>query len=201
MKLSKPFLWVYLGLVVIAFGLVACQTTYALHGTPIDPPKAAPDFTLPDDHGQPFQLGAERGKVVLVYFGYTHCPDVCPLTLANLAQVRQALGPEASQVQVVFVTTDPERDTAAVLEDYLGRFDPSFVGLRGNWAEITPVLQNYYAAAIKSQGASSTTNYSVDHTAYIYAIDRQQHWRALYPQDTSVGDIVSDIRQLLQEKS
>jgi protein SCO1/2 len=138
---------------------------------------------------------------VLVYFGYTHCPDVCPLTLANLAQVRQALGPEASQVQVVFVTTDPERDTAAVLEDYLGRFDPSFVGLRGNWAEITSVLQNYYAAAIKSQGASSTTNYSVDHTAYIYAIDRQQHWRALYPQDTSVGDIVSDIRQLLQEKS
>jgi protein SCO1/2 len=199
MKLGKNLLSLTLGLFIFAFADGACQTRYTFHGTLVDPPEAAPGFTLTDDLGQLFQLDSLKGKVVLLYFGYTHCPDVCPLTLANLAQVRHALGPEASQVQVVFVTTDPGRDTAQVLKEYLGKFDGTFIGARGEWPEISKVLQEYYALASKRDAASSAPGYTVDHTAYIYAIDRKQQWRAIYAQDSKVEDIAGDVRYLLHE--
>ena len=199
MKFALSFWWLCSACVIVALAVGACQSSYAFRGTAVDKPESAPDFVLTDDRGQTFRLNSLQGKVVLIYFGYTHCPDVCPLTLGNLAQVRRALGPQASQVQVVFITTDPERDTAEVLQNYLGNFDASFIGLRGEWGEVSPVLQKYHASAIRQQGASSTSYYEIDHTAYVYAIDRKQQWRVLYPQDSKVDDITSDLRHLLQE--
>jgi protein SCO1 len=188
-----------LGLLFFGLTLGACQTKYSFHGTPVDPPEPAPGFTLTDDLGQPFKLDSLKGKVVLLYFGYTHCVDTCPLTLGNLVRVRQQLGQEASQLQVVFVTTDPERDTAQVLQDYLSKFDPSFIGARGDWTEVSKVLQEYFASANRQDAASSSPNYTVNHTAYIYAIDRTQRWRVIYSQDSSVEDIAGDVRYLLHE--
>jgi protein SCO1 len=196
MKLRYLFLLTF-GLLIVSLALGACQSRYSFHGTAVDPPQAAPDFTLVDDLGRPFQFDSLKGKVVLLYFGYTHCPDVCPLTLGNLARVRRGLGSEASQLQVVFVTTDPERDTQQVLQDYLSKFDGSFLGARGNWTEVSKVLQEYYASASREHAASSTSNYTVDHTSYIYAVDQEQRWRVIYSQDSSVDDITADVRYLL----
>lgn len=200
MVISKARISLYLGAFVLLLAAGACRSNYVFRGTAIDPPEAAPGFTLADDRGQSFSLGSLQGKVVLLYFGYTHCPDICPLTLGNLARARRALGPDGSQVQVVFVTTDPDRDSARVLQDYLGKFDTSFVGIRGEWGQVSSLLETYYASASKHDGASSPANYSMDHTSYIYAIDRNQKWRAIYSQDSKVEDITSDMRYLLDEK-
>lgn len=199
MKFGKKLLLFCFGISVIGLAVGACQTKYTFRGTVVDPPTAAPGFELIDAAGNPFKLDTLKGRVVLLYFGYTHCPDVCPLTLANLAHVRRELGSEASQVQVVFVTTDPDRDTGPVIQDYLAKFDGSFIGARGNWPEVAQVLQQYYASASKVVQAGTEPNYRVDHTAYVYAIDRRQAWRAIYSQDSKIDDMVSDVHYLLQE--
>ncbi len=203
MKFVKCRLWLYLGLVIAALALGACHLdspkNYTFHGTVLEPAESAPDFTLTDDHGQPFQLKTQQGKVVLLYFGYTRCPDVCPLTLGKLAQVRQALGPDAGPVEVVFITVDPERDTAQVLQDYMARFDPTFVGLRGTWPELDPVVKSYGVTAQKLDLATGTPLGQVEHSSYIYVIDRAGRWRVLFSQDASVADIGADVGFLLHE--
>ena len=107
------------------------EEKYALHGLVLDQPETAPDFTMSDQHGSAYTLSHQRGRAVLLFFGYASCPDVCPLTLADLARVKQELGPSADSVEFIFVTVDPERDTLEEMKDYLSHFDPEFVGLRG----------------------------------------------------------------------
>jgi len=114
-----------------------------LHGFALLPVKAAPSVELTDQNGQPFDLSELQGSAVLLFFGFTHCPDICPTTLAQLAAARSALEERADDVKVVFVTIDPERDTAERLADYLGRFDPAFIGLTGSADEIAEAAQNY----------------------------------------------------------
>ncbi len=202
-KFAKGWLWLYLGLIIAALMLGACHSdspkNYTFHGTALEPAKSAPDFTLTDVSGRPFQLKTQQGKVVLLYFGYTRCPDVCPLTLAKLAQVRRALGPDAGPVEVVFITVDPERDTAQDLQDYTARFDPTFVGLRGTWPELDPVIKSYGVTAQKLDLATGTPLGQVEHSSYIYVIDRAGRWRVLFSQDASVADIGADVGFLLHE--
>lgn len=188
-----------LGLIICLLALGSCQSNYEFQGGgAVNPPQPASDFTLDDIHGHPFQLSAQRGKVVLLYFGYTNCMDACPMTLGNLAQVRRKLGAEADQVEVVFVTTDPDRDSAEVMQKYLAAFDPTFVGLRGDSSEISPVLQKYFGSATKRQDSTMSSNYSVDHTTFVYAIDRRQQWRVLFSPDSKIDDMVSDVRYLVR---
>jgi protein SCO1/2 len=170
-----------------------------LHGGRIEPARAAANFALTDQDGKPFALDSTRGKVVLLYFGYTSCPDVCPTTLSDMAAAREQLGADANQVQVVFVTVDPERDTQEVLKRYVPAFDASFTGLRGSADTIKQVADAYGVKYKKTPLANSALGYAVDHSAFVYVIDRTGRLRELFPFGTSREDITSDLRVLLTE--
>jgi len=127
----------------------------------------APDFTLTDASNQPFRLSALRGHTVALFFGYTHCPDVCPTTLATLARAKRKLGADAARFDVVFVTVDPRRDTAAVVGKYVRLFDPSFIGLTGSEAQLAPVYAAYkvYHQTLPARG--SAAGYLVAHSSLV----------------------------------
>jgi protein SCO1/2 len=151
---------------------------------------------LPDTSGRVRHLDDFRGKAVVVFFGFTHCPDVCPTTLADLARVVKELGPDAERVQVVFITVDPERDTPADLERYVHAFDPRFIALRGDPAQTARVAKDfkiYYEK--RKQGAT----YTVDHSAQSYVIDPQGRLRLLVRQDRLAQDLPEDLRVILRQ--
>jgi len=161
-----------------------------------DPPRMAPGFVLQSSAGGTLSLAAYRGKVVLLGFGFTSCPQVCPTTLAMLAQARKQLGAQASQVQVVYVTVDPARDDAARMRAYLGGFDGSFVGGTGNAAQLAAV---YRAYGVMAEKKAIGTGYSVAHSTSIYLIDRKGRLRAMMPYGRLPADYVQDVRVLLAE--
>jgi protein SCO1/2 len=160
-----------------------------------DPPRAAPEFRLPGSDGAPVTLERFRGKVVVLAFGFTSCPKVCPTTLAVLASARRALGPDAAHVQVVYVTVDPERDDAARMREYLAAFDPDFVGGTGTSEQLAVVRKAYGVSAERiGDGAS----YAFSHSSSIYLIDRSGKLRALMPYGHAAEDFVHDLRILLR---
>jgi protein SCO1/2 len=165
-----------------------------------EPPRMAPDFSLPSSRDNKFSLNQERGKIVVLGFGFTHCPNVCPMTLANLAQVKKTLGAEADQVQIVYVTVDPERDNPVRLREYLANFNNDFVGVTGTSEELSAVRQAYGIIA-KKELKKNGMDYDVHHSSYIYLIDREGLLRALVPFGKTADDITHDIKILLQEKS
>ena len=199
-SIPQPGLW--LALLGLALALAGCQTpqsqTETLRGLAFDPPKAAPNFTLTDQQGRPFQLADQRGKVVLLYFGFAQCPDLCPTTLAQLSQARQALGRDAERVQVAFITVDPARDTQTIMANYVKAFDPTFVGLLGEAAEIEKVMQSYGAKAARRDLPGSALGYTMDHSSLIYVVDPAGRWRESFAYGTPVADIVADVRALLR---
>jgi protein SCO1/2 len=153
-------------------------------------------FTLSDAAGRPRSLADFRGKVVLLTFGYTHCPDACPTTLAKLAEVRRLLGPEARHVQGIFVTVDPERDTAPLLGRYVPSFDPSLIGLRGTEAQTDAAAQAYHA---QYQITEYQGNIMVDHTTSTYVIDPEGKTRLVSPYDQTARALADDVLALLRE--
>jgi len=189
-------------LCVCAWALLGCAgtpTASPLRGGRLEPPKLAPDFTLTDHNGNLFRLSSARGQVVLLYFGYTSCPDVCPLSLADITAARSELGKDAGQVQVVFITVDPERDTQAVLQRYVPAFDPSLLGVRGTPEEIKTVADAYGVQFKKTPLPNSALGYAVDHSAFIYVIDLSGRLRELLPFGASRQDILSDLKTLTSE--
>ena len=158
-----------------------------------DPPRMAPDFVLPGSNGAELKLSAYRGKVVLLGFGFTSCAAVCPVTLGTLAQVHKKLGAQASDMQVIYITVDPERDDAARLKKYLSAFNPTFVGGTGTDAQLTAVRKDYGIAAEKVAGPDG----SYTHSSFIYLIDREGRLRALMPFGHLADDYVHDVRILL----
>ncbi|HEY4038133.1 MAG TPA: SCO family protein [Burkholderiaceae bacterium] len=156
----------------------------------------ARDFTLADAGGARRTLADYRGKVVVLFFGYTHCPDVCPTTLAELARTRKLLGADASRVQVLFVTLDPERDTPQLIGRYAMAFDPTFVGLTGTGPQIAGVAREFKVFFQKVAG-STPDSYTLDHTSGSFVFDPQGHVR-LYVRDGAPADqIASDLKRLL----
>ncbi|MEO6063663.1 MAG: SCO family protein [Thermoflexales bacterium] len=178
--------------------LTGCQGGQ-LRGGVFEPPQPAPPVVLSDQRGQVFDLSAQTGKVVLLYFGYTYCPDVCPTSLADMATARRELGADAARVQVAFVTVDPQRDTPQVLTRYLGAFDKTYLGLTGTTVELKRVMDAYQVKAVR-QGPADSASYTMDHTAFIYVIDRAGTLRELMPFGTKADDIANDVRLLLGEK-
>lgn len=154
------------------------------------------DFKLVDDSGKPVTGADYRGKVVLLYFGYTHCPDVCPLTLAQLHVVMQRLGPLADGVKILFVSVDPARDTPAVLHDYVRAFDPHAVGLTGTPGNIESLVKRYRASFTREPG-SADGNYEVSHSSAVYVFDREGNARVLSTPASSQDDLVHDLHLLL----
>ncbi len=191
-----------LGLVIVA-GVALLTRSYAYQGSLIDPPLPIADFQLTGQDGQPVHFrdlyGEGDGKVVLVFFGYTHCPDVCPLTLADFKQVKAQLQSQAAQVRFVFITVDPERDTPEVLGKHLANFDPSFTGLTGNRQELEPVWKTFGVYQAK-EGTGRAAEDLVDHTSRVYAIDRHGDLRLTYLFGTRPEAIAQDVEHLLKEK-
>ena len=159
------------------------------------PPRAAPDFVLQGSDGTELKLSRYRGKVVILEFGFTSCPDVCPTTLAALAAARKTLGAQGGELQVVYVTVDPERDDAERLRKYLAAFDPSFVGATGSAEQLAAVRREYGIAATRQTSGSS---YVFSHSSYTYLIDREGSLRALMPYGHAPDDYVHDVRILLK---
>jgi protein SCO1/2 len=153
------------------------------------------ELALTDHTGKPRTLADFRGKVVTVFFGFTHCPDVCPTTLAEMAQVVKALGPDGDRVQVLFVTVDPERDTQQVLARYVPAFHPGFLGLYGD-AEATARAAKAFKIYYQKQPAKDG-HYSVDHSAGTYILDREGRLRLFAGYGTGAPALLHDIRILL----
>jgi len=153
------------------------------------------DFTLTDQSGKTRTLADFRGKVVVMFFGYTRCPDVCPTTLADLKAAREQLGEDGKRVQVLFVTVDPERDTRQLLASYVSAFDTSFLGLYGDAAATAKVAKEFKVFYQKAPGKTPDA-YTVDHTAGSYVFDTQGRLRLLVRQG-NVPNLVADLKTLL----
>ena len=158
----------------------------------------ARDFALPDADGQMRSMKDFAGKVVVVFFGYTQCPDVCPTTLAELAEVKKALGADGSKLQGVFVTVDPERDTPEVLKAYMANFDPDFVALRGSPEQLAAMAKDFKAYYKKVEG-KTPTSYTMDHSAASYIYDPKGNLRLYARYGSGAEALLSDIRILLKQ--
>jgi protein SCO1/2 len=180
-------------------GLSGCEKPAAapeLKAGVLSPVMAAPPLDLHGTDDQPLDLGRHRGKVVLLAFGFSNCGEVCPITLATLAGARKKLGADAAGVQVVYVTVDPERDTAEQMKKYLGSFDPTFIGGVGTRAEIDAAQKNYGISSTKNVNPDGS--YTIGHSSSIYLIDREGGLRAVMPYGHPVDDFVHDLKILLR---
>jgi protein SCO1/2 len=187
-----PVLGLFAGL-LLAGGLILAQPR-SLTGSVIDPPVPAGAIDLSN-----FRLNDQKGKVVVVFFGYTYCPDVCPATLGELKQVLKRLGDQAGEVEVLFITVDPKRDTIEKISTYAGAFDPRIRGLSGSLAELEPVWQSY--GVFRAERPTEKEGvYLVDHSTRTYLIDRQGNLRVTLAYGTPVDDILSDVKFLLSQQ-
>jgi len=171
----------------------------AFKGVDITGVDYARDLPLTDQFGQQRHLKDFAGKVVAVFFGYTNCPDVCPTTMSELAQVKSDLGAEGDRLQVLFVTVDPERDTPEVLKAYMAHFDPSFLALRGSPEELAAVAKDF-KIFYKQVPGDTPTSYSMDHSAGMYMFDPKGQLRLFQRYGSSTQALVDDTRLLLDEK-
>jgi protein SCO1/2 len=183
-------------LLSIALLLAGCSEPKRFVSTDLSMVDWGKDFSLTDHKGQPRRLADFRGKAVVLFFGYTQCPDVCPTTLSDLALARQKLGPAGQDLQVIFITVDPERDTQAVLAQYVPGFDPSFVGLYGSAAEIERTAREFKVFYQKVPGKTATS-YTIDHTAGSYVFDRDGRVRLFVKHAQGVDALVGDLKRLL----
>jgi len=175
-----------------------CQPD-SFRGTEMPAGLKAADFQLVDQHRKPFQLSGQRGAVVLLFFGYTFCPDVCPLTLSHWKKVADLLGPVARDVRFVYITVDPERDTAPQLAAHLNVFDDDFIGLTGKQEELDKVYKTFGVIYEKVQIAESSTGYLVNHTARTNLVDQEGNWRLTFAYNTAPEIIAHDIKLLLKK--
>lgn len=179
--------------------LSACQPGKPqFHGVDITGADYARDFHLTDFDGKPRQLADFRGKAVVMFFGYTQCPDVCPTTMSELVQVKQQLGADGDRLQALFVSVDPERDTPAVLKAYMTGFDPSFLGLYAASPEALAALAKDYKVYYKKVDGKTPGSYTMDHTAASYVYDPQGRLRLFERYGTPVTDLAADIGLLLK---
>jgi protein SCO1/2 len=181
---------IFVGLLVLT-ALLYLTSKPSFRGALITPPWPAPELSLTDHNGSPFKMTDQRGRVVLLYFGYVNCPDECPLTMAHLKLARESLGSRAKDVQVVMVSTDPVRDTPQALKDFMEHFDPSFLGLTGTPAELQRVWKDY-GVTVEAGGET--------HSTFLYVIDPNGDVRETFLPDTEPQDIARDVGLLLKGK-
>jgi protein SCO1 len=180
--------------IVVIFG--ALRGPPSFHGTPWDPPQAAADFQLTDHTGQPARLSDHRGKTVLLFFGFVNCPDVCPLTLTRLSSVLRDIDADSSQVRVLLVTVDPERDTPEALADYVTGFGPHVTGLTGDADSLARVRASFYAHAASHDDQDG--HRMVNHTTQVFGIDRAGQIRVLISPEFDLDTVKADVRTLMR---
>jgi protein SCO1 len=180
--------------------LTGCDDAPAFHGIDITGADYATGFDLVDHDGKRRTLADFSGKVVVIFFGYTQCPDVCPTSLAELAQAKQLLGADGDKLQGLFVTVDPERDTPEVMKAYMAAFDPSFLALyapHGHLAEVAKAFRIYY----KKVEGPTPTSYTMDHSAGSYVFDASGHIRLYHRYGSGAQGLADDVRALLKQAS
>jgi protein SCO1/2 len=187
--------WLLAALLCAVSALAGCAPE-TFRSTDITGAGFARTLELTGHDGKPRSLAEFRGKVVVVFFGFTHCPDVCPGTLAKLAEVSKRLGDDAARMQVLFVTVDPERDTPQVLANYVPAFDPSFIGLTGDPAAIAKTAKEFKVVYQKQAGKTPDA-YSVDHSSGTFVFDPEGRVRLFVRHEQPVDDLVHDIRALI----
>lgn len=178
--------------------VVSACSAPSFNGVSLDPADAAPPLALTDSAGQRFSLADQRGKVALVFFGYTHCPDVCPTTLLDWKKAAATLGDRATDVRFVLVSVDPERDSPALTQRYAARFRPDFIGLTGTRSEIDGLMRAWKVAAFRDGIPSDTAAfYTVSHPSQVFVVDREGRLRLMHRPGLTAAQIASDIRALL----
>ena len=190
-----------LGAALVALCVAACgPASPKFQGSDVTGVSFGRDFHLTDHTGKPRSLADFRGKAVVVFFGYTQCPDYCPTTLSELAATMTKLGPDAARVQVLFVTVDPERDTPALLAQYVPAFDPSFIGLYGD-AEATARTAKEFKIVYQKQPGKTAGTYTMDHSAGSFIFDPQGRLRLYVGYGQGADVFEHDIRELLRTSS
>jgi len=168
----------------------------AFRGADITGAEYARTLALPDLNGQPRTLGDFKGKVTVVFFGYTQCPDVCPTTMTELAQVKKSLGADSDKLQAVFVTIDPERDTPEILKSYMASFDPSFIALRGTLAQTEATAKEFKVYFAKVPGKTEGS-YTMDHSAGAFILDPKGNVRVFERYGAGAEGLTADVKALL----
>ena len=193
----KKSTWIFIlgiviGLALVAIFLLPRLQPYTFHGTVLQSPQPAPDFELTASHGQKVSLKDFEGKLVMLYFGYTFCPDVCPATLSELRGALELLGGQANEVQTIMISVDPERDTPEMLAEYVAHFHPSFMGVTGTPEEIAEVA-TLYGIFYEAHEGTEATGYLVDHTATVLVIDQDGHLKLVFPFGEPAENIAEDL--------
>ena len=199
--MDKKILWVGLGSLILIGGAALASfffnTPPNFHGAVYQPPIAASEVVLKQADGQEFRLSGQNGRLVLLFFGFTHCTEICPLTMANLTQMFSQLGENSKKVQVVFISVDPERDTPEITQQYASGYNSTFLGLSGSLADLQKVWSDY--GIYRELGKPDANgNYEVTHSDRVLLIDQNGSLRLSYASDVSWQDMLSDIQILLK---
>ena len=192
----KVFLSIIVTILVMIAGVYLLRP-HTFHGTVIQSPEPSYDFTLTSVDGD-VSLSDFRGKIVLIYFGYTFCPDICPGTLGNVAQALRNMGTQADDVQLIMVSLDPERDTPEKLAEYMGHFHPSFIGVTGSKEKLDEVAALYGIFYQKAEG-SDATGYLIDHTATLMVLDREGYLKLVFPFGVTAEEIADDLKYMIRQ--
>ena len=179
-------------------GVAANKPAASFRGADITGAEYAKTLSMPDVNGQPRTLGDFKGKVTVVFFGYTQCPDVCPTTMAELAQVKKALGADGDKLQAVFVSVDPERDTPEILKSYMASFDPNFVALRGTLAQTQATAKEFKVYFAKVPGKAEGS-YTMDHSAGAFVFDAKGNVRLFERYGAGAEALTADVKALIAE--
>ena len=199
-NMGRRLMWAsaFLIILIVAAAIGWWNLPPELHGIELQSPRVADDFTLTTSKGEVMSLSDFRGKYVVLFFGYTYCPDVCPTTLNDLQQMVKELGESrADDIQVIMISVDPERDTPEQLSTYLKYFDPDFIGMTGTVEEVQPVASQF-GIFFEKQSGSANTNYLVDHTAAVTLLDPEGHVRMIFSYGVKGADMASDIAYLMR---
>ncbi len=193
--------WIFLLAILTGVGLVfagaaVLSGSYQPQGSVVSPPFPLPDFSLTDQAGRPFHLSDHRGKYLLIFFGYTHCPDVCPATLADVQYIFGELEAHAAQVQFIFITVDPERDSPEIIRNYLAGFNPAFLGLTGSETALANVYR-IFGMTVQKQPGAGVAGYLVDHATRVNVIDSEGRLIETFPFGMSRAAMYSDLLYLL----
>ncbi|MCC6167087.1 MAG: SCO family protein [Caldilineaceae bacterium] len=198
---ARRLLWIAAGALIVLALLVLggwWLRVPELHSVLLQSPRQADDFTLTASSGEPLALGDLRGKFVLIYFGYTSCPDVCPTTLNDLKQMAAALGEQRMQdVQIVLISVDPQRDTPERLALYLNSFDPRFLGMTGELEDVQRIASQF-GIFFEAQPGTPDTGYLVDHTSVVTVVDPDGYVRMIFPYGTTGKDMAADMTYLMR---
>ena len=196
-------LWIFiLVFILFALGLSACRAPHQFSGTVFESTTEAFDFVGTNYDGSTFQLSDHRGEVTLLFFGYTFCPDVCPFTLADMNMLHGQLEEKADDLNVVFITVDPERDTLEKMSVYIPSFNPDFYGVRleGEMYEAVTTTYGVYVEQREVEGSQIPGGYFVDHTGIIYLIDKQGHLSEVFPPNSNADFMQADVEYWLRQR-